>query len=321
MDITIDALRGIQPDPILSGFAMDTPAKGFVADRLFKPATPSGHAVSLFDWGKQGLKPLVGTLVTDRTTEIASFGIDAPTKDTVLVEPHAMSVPFNAFSVDKAMEAESGAIDLVQRKIQTLTNQWNTTKEVFAAALMASAAIFDAGFSNITDIASAKWNTANGKPVDNINAAKEKMVLRTGVIPNKLLLSFSAANALRTNAQITGLNPSTQSGVTTLEQIRAYLELDEIIVTTAIKNTAKKGQADALAWGWPSVDAILYYEAPVLNEETRTFALNVPWSKWLGVQGWMEQGESKLLSKYTQVECLRYMVADNLCGEKLTNVI
>lgn len=320
MDITIDALRAIQPDPVLSGFALGTPPGNFVADRLFKAATPAASAINIYDWGKQGLKPLAGTLVTDHTTKIASFGIDAPTKSLIQVEPHAMSVPFNAFTVDKAMEAESGAIDLISKKIQTLTGQWLTTKESFAAALMASTAVFAAGFSNITDIASAKWSASDGKPVDDVDVAKEKVALRTGMIPNKMLISFSALNALKKNAQITGLNPANQEGVTTLKQLQEYLELDEIIVTASIANSARKGKADSLDWLWPKTDAILYYEAPVLNDETRTFALNVPWSKWLGLQGWLDQRD-RLIGTYTQVECLRYVVVDNLCAEKLTNVI
>lgn len=320
MNVTIAQLMGIQPDPVLTGFSLDTSPAGFISDRMFPNAIPGPSTVKIYDFGMQGLKPILGTLVKSASGEIATFGIDMPTTATFEVEPHAMQTPLDKFSEAKAAEAASGAINLERLQTTILTNQWNTTKELIAAALLASSAVFD-GANSATLSGSAQWSHADSDPVKAVLDAKLAIAKKCGYMPNKMQISMDILHRLKLHPKIMASLPSTQSGPATLAQLVSIFELEEIIVSSALQNSAGKGGVNSLDFLWAKAEAILFYQSPIIGEGIRTFSANFQWAGWVGMQMFRYQGNNPLKSFIMLVECMRYAVVDRLCAYKFKGVL
>lgn len=100
-----------------------------------------------------------------------------------------------------------------------------------------------------------QWDQAASDPVGDVNRWREIMRLATGFMPNKMMFPRQVLNALKVNAEIidrikymgSAANPA-QVTVNTLAQL---FELDEIIVPTAVSNTAQEGATASISdiWG------------------------------------------------------------------------
>lgn len=320
MSFDLPALTALQPDEILTGYALDTPQGDRIADLMFPRATPGPSSVSLLDWGAQGLKPLAGTLVTGQTNQLAAFSIDLPTKQTLEVENHAFKIPINTFEEAKAAEVASGQLDLEGDSVTIATNQWLTTKEQFGANILGSSAVFD-GANSTTLSGGNMWSDPNSDPQADFLAKKEAVALATGVIPNKTQMSLSALNTLRQHPKIKAQLPSTQQGLASKDQMCAIFEVDEIRISTAILNSAPSGSVDSLAWLWPNDEVILFYEAPVISRGIRTFAANFPWARFPNMGIYRYPATNPIIRDVYFVETMRYVVIDRMCAFKWKGVI
>ena len=108
--------------------------------------------------------------------------------------------------------------------------------------------------SQITGVASSpstnevlKWSDANSNPVENIRAGRLAMKQSTGFTANKLVLSLAVYNVLVDHPDIVdrikysgGVGPSNPA-IVTLQALTQLFEVDEILIMSAIENTAKEG--------------------------------------------------------------------------------
>lgn len=112
--------------------------------------------------------------------------------------------------------------------------------------------------------AGTDWDAA-GDPIPQIRTAKRTVLQNTGYEPNTLVLGRQAADLLLDNAAVVDrVIYGTQNQVSTvgLPELAALLQLDRILVMSAIENTAVEGAAESNSFIGNSLDALLVYAAP-----------------------------------------------------------
>ena len=139
-------------------------------------------------------------------------------------------------------------LDVLQDTTQILTEQMLLNKEVAGLAAIV------AGMSTYYGAQTAqRWDNDSYDPISIIKAQAAAIALRTGKRPNVLVVSDPVWDAITENAnvisRITGA-PNLESSMVIPAAVAAVLRVDEVIVASAVKNTALLGQAAVDAWVW-----------------------------------------------------------------------
>jgi len=110
--------------------------------------------------------------------------------------------------------------------------------------------------------AGTAWETvATASPKDDVATGKESL-RSNGIIPNTLAMSYGTFLDVTKNAevktQIYQLFPDTaKTGQVSIEHLKAYFDVERVLVAGALKNTAKRGQDASLSGIWPDTYALL----------------------------------------------------------------
>lgn len=116
-----------------------------------------------------------------------------------------------------------------------------------------------------TTAAAALWtDLVNARPIDDIEAGQDAVRARTGIYPKCLAISRVAWRKLRRCEQITkeikaeGAGDPAMVGRISLQAVAEVLDLEEIVVSDSIKNTANRSKPAAIASSWPDDSALLF---------------------------------------------------------------
>lgn len=94
-----------------------------------------------------------------------------------------------------------------------------------------------------------RWNVANSTPIEDVRDARTVVLQETGFEPNVLVLGRRVVDVLKDHPDIIGRIDAGQTpggpARTMLENLAALFEVDEILVSNAIQNTAKLGATDS----------------------------------------------------------------------------
>ena len=109
----------------------------------------------------------------------------------------------------------------------------------------------------------SSWNDlSNSDPLGNLNTAIDNVYDATGYRPNRLIFGEAAWRNIRKHSAVRnlihGLNNG--GGYASIEQVKALLEIDHLLVGGMFKNTGAEAQATVLSRIW--TDNVLAYYAP-----------------------------------------------------------
>jgi len=107
-----------------------------------------------------------------------------------------------------------------------------------------------------------QFNDANSIPATIIHQQATAILLRTGFLPNKLVLGRDVYTALQDNPQIMDRIKYTQRGNITPDLLASVFGVDQVLVANAIYNTALEGAAASMAAAVNSKAALLVYANP-----------------------------------------------------------
>ena len=107
-----------------------------------------------------------------------------------------------------------------------------------------------------------QWSDlANSDPIQNIEAAKAKILSTTGFEANKLVLGYDVYRVLRNHPDIIDRVKYTGRDVPDTQYLAQLFGLDEVLVAKAVKNTAAEGQTGSFSFSFGK-SAILVHSAP-----------------------------------------------------------
>jgi len=95
--------------------------------------------------------------------------------------------------------------------------------------------------SNPTGNQFLQWNDPNSDPIRDITTFATNIQEVTGKRPNKLVIGQRVFDALKNHPDILDRIKYTQKGIVTTDLLAALFEVDQVLVASAIKNSAAKG--------------------------------------------------------------------------------
>jgi hypothetical protein len=190
------------------------------------------------------------------------------------------------------------ALDLIADTTEGLTDQIQLIRE----DNLVTALVADLTGASVVDLAAIKWDADANNPIKKVRAEKEAIAKRVGVMPNVLLLSQPVFTAVRQNSTVVNLITGAQSAEQALvsaAQLAGLLELDEVLVAGAVKDTANEGQAASLDFVWGK-RALLFYRPANPGRKTLSLGYTFRWRNALGALGVSSGGGQGVERYYNQ---------------------
>lgn len=135
-----------------------------------------------------------------------------------------------------------------------------------------------------------QWDQANSNPQVDINFLKARMALKTGREANAMIIGRDVWTALQTHPTIIERVKYTSAANTTLDSLKAYLELDDIFVPKTVQNVAPElapqlGDNADLRYIVNPKGMLLLYRNPMVGMRMATGGLTFVWRGLLGGGG------------------------------------
>jgi len=100
--------------------------------------------------------------------------------------------------------------------------------------------VWDTDVVGATDF--SRWSDfAASDPIEDIEDGKEQILSTTGYMPNTLVLGYQVFRKLRNHPDFVDRIKYTSANTITTETLARYFEVDRVLVSRAIKNTAAEG--------------------------------------------------------------------------------
>lgn len=107
-----------------------------------------------------------------------------------------------------------------------------------------------------------QFDLAGSDPIGLIERQKERISLATGYEPNRLLLGARAWRTLKNHDDVLDRIKHTQRGIVTQELLAALLEIERVVVSKSVQNTAAEGATNVVGSILDPDDMLLVYSAP-----------------------------------------------------------
>lgn len=233
--------------PLLSGLAQRFKNKTYIADEILTPVTVPNINFQYHVWDD-------GVVFRDQNTNYgpdSSFNsIDMKvSKTSASVDDHALAAWIDERELNQAPELAVKAA-----KTRALVNALQLKKErTIAAQLFSGSVITNGATLSGTD----QWSHEDSDPKNKILTAIDGMKIR----PNTLVVGQQVWTKLQLHPLILEAVRYTRGAVDTRDIIAAYLQVDRVLVGSALYDTAAEGQTQSLGFIWGK-HALLAYVAP-----------------------------------------------------------
>jgi len=239
-------------DAALSNISIAYKNEGYVADKLFPVVPVDKQSDYYYIWTKDfwfrdntrrrgpGATYAEGGLELSNTAfECINWGLSFP-------------LPW------EVIQNQDAAINLEETGAIWLADQFALARELKLKSLIMDASAWT---TDVT-LSTTQWSDfANSNPISDVETGRQAIKKLTGRDPNVIMMNEEVWSKLKNHPDLVDLYKHTQVGVLTPDLVAAVLQIDKLIVGTAVKNTAAEGADFAGAYIWDK-NAILMYLAP-----------------------------------------------------------
>jgi len=177
-------------------------------------------------------------------------------------------------NADAVLDPEQDAAKLlVEDLIMTENAQWATA--AFATGVWGGTD--QVGGTNFT-----QWDDAASTPIEDIRAQNSDMLEATGRSANKIVFGHNTWSAgLVDHPDLLDRIKHTQTGVVTTGLLANILELDSVITSSSIRNTAGEGETETASFQLGD-NALLLHAPDSAGPRTATAGIRFNWSGLIG---------------------------------------
>lgn len=234
--------------------AFDYQNNGFIADKVMtlKSVNKASTKVSQFDTSK--LRVPNDQAATN--SEASTIDEQLFTKDVTLKE-YKLGKDVNPRDV---RDADVPYMLSEARAIKVVTEQLMLAREKrIAAAVTLSTNYPTALYSAIAS--GSRWNETNGDPQGDAMTARSAVLTACGKSPNAMAIDSITLNKMRVSPAFREAIKYTNGGPISDEAIKAFFQVNELIVAECFEDTAIQGTTPAKAAIW-STFALLFVKNP-----------------------------------------------------------
>jgi hypothetical protein len=293
----------------LSNLAVQFGRQAMIADRIFAPFGVAKQSDYYFivDSARSDLKAADDRRAVNGEPNTIDYAVSNDLyacREHVLGDLVSYAEEENA---DAPLQPRMTATEMIVRRLAVI-------KEIEAATLCATVTNTAAASGTTT-----KWDASDAVPIDDIKARRAAMAAAIGVYPNIGFCDTKVYEALLNSAQV---RDRIKSGVLSMAElarvVASIVGLDDIIVSTAMKNTSKTSTASLSAvWG---TTFYMAYVNPVAAAKTLTFGLTFDWTK-MGPSGYQVSEDDQPVKKGTFIQAARWYdqkIVSASCAAKIT---
>lgn len=229
-------------DQLLSNMSVAYQNDELIGERLLPVLPVEFKSDKYAIYGPDNLTPQDDSRAPGAEAKIARW---ATSDSSYYCEGHALKD-----SVPRESQTDSlPQFDLLADTTMNLTDKVALNQEVAAVAAI------DAGLTGTSLAAqtATPWNNDDNDPVALIKAQGLLIAQRTGKRPNKFFVCADAWSAITLNNNVRALisgAPNLAAAAISPAQFAALIDVDEVVVARATKNTAHQGQTASMSWVW-----------------------------------------------------------------------
>lgn len=256
MAMSTDQARVI--DPILSEHARGYSNAAFIGGVLFPTVDMPTRAAKRIEFGRESFKRYRTIRAPGARLGEVSFGYEGK---TVSLTQHALSAKTPVEHQEEASEVPG--IDVLRENLDVVLAVIALEKEIAQATLARTASLY-APTNKVALVGDDRWTDPDSDPLAVVSDYKEVVRKRTGRRPNTMALAATAASALKKHPKLLEHYKHTTSSSITVEMMKSYFELTDIVVGDAIYDDDAGNSVDV--WG---NDAILAFVPPAGQRNMR----------------------------------------------------
>lgn len=247
-------------NPILTSIALGYRNAEHVGYSLFPSVNVAVAGGQVIEFGKESFRLYNARRAPGGATKRVEFGY--------LGKPYALvqDALEGLLPRERIREAQVPGIDLGKRTVASVQDILSLALEHEQAQLATTAANYDANHK-IALAGDTKWSHADSDPGAQMETAKEAVRATTGMYPNTLLLSASAASAARRNKSIREQHKYTSSDVPSDAALAAYFGVDRVVVGKAVTFNDAGVATDV----WGNTAVLAYVPLTASTQETPSF--------------------------------------------------
>lgn len=264
-------ISDVHIDSALSDISIAYKNKAFIAEQVFPLVTVEKQSDYYYVWDK-------GSWLTNQVEKRAEGdyypeGRIKLSNDTFYCDMYHLGY---AIPWEKKTNADV-AINLEKAGTNWLAHQFALNREIQIATAIMGNSIWDNDLDAGTDFTA--WDDYdNSDPPDDIDTYRDTVLQNTGVLPNTLVMGRQVFSKLRRHPLLLDMFKYTGRGILTPDQVREALDVEKLLVGTAVQRTSNEGATAAQAFVWGK-DALLLYvpDSPALEEPAAgyTFVWNL----------------------------------------------
>jgi hypothetical protein len=224
----------------------------FAALRVLPPKLVPKNAFKWYIYGKEMLKS--NNLASPSGTEAPRFDFSATTASG-LAKEYA--------SKELVLEKDARDFDIAVADLRVDAAQNNASRLLIAMEdAMVTKVCTSGNYASGLTAASGGLTSNSTDPIEEVRTARQAVFEACGMRPNAIAMNQKSVDLLKNQAAIVdrlkyvgiGVDGMGASGV--VKALQSLFELDELIISDVVKNTANDGATDALSSIWGSTAAI-----------------------------------------------------------------
>ena len=240
-------------DPILTNHFRGFRDQTMVAESLFPRAPVAAYGGTIITFGKEAFRRYATRRAPGTNTKRMTFGYEG---DKYAITPKALEAPVPRELMRDASQVPG--IDLGARAVNVVGRVMARDLEVEAATLALNASAYDAN-GKIELSGQNRWSGTSGDPLKDVEQACAEIEARTGMRPNRVLLSRTAFAACRHAAKVVERFKYTSAESITTAMLAAIFDVESVVVGRGVQAT---GANDAFSSIWGD-DVVVAYVGPV----------------------------------------------------------
>ncbi len=169
-----------------------------------------------------------------------------------------------------------------------------------------------------------QWSAVQSADIlGQISTGRQHIHSRTGILPNVLAMDWKSWDLMTRNERLIELFKNVQGGRLTKQNLLDLFELEDILVSKAVKNTANEGAAAAMASVWGDAAVLAYVNPRIKSQRVTTFGVGFRWIPQ-GMRHTMQAFRDrfdKAGEPHTEVVEVGYYADEKIVGQDLAYAI